>query len=98
MFFIPLWQRRQKVKKALGFEIDPVYFNPAKEIWKNTNLEMINQDFLLSEPKEKVSLIISNPPYSRHHHVPVDYKKIRKAERILLVVWSGRIWTSDGCF
>ncbi len=68
-----------KVKKALGFEIDPVYFNPAKEIWKNTNLEMINQDFLLSEPKEKVSLIISNPPYSRHHHVPVDYKKILQA-------------------
>ncbi|MDD4817619.1 MAG: Eco57I restriction-modification methylase domain-containing protein [Victivallaceae bacterium] len=60
---------------ALGFEIDPHYYNPTKEFWKNSALEIKNADFLEQQPEKKYSLLVANPPYSRHHHIKSDKKK-----------------------
>lgn len=69
------------IRRAVGYEIDSYYFNPTKELWHNYGIELINQDFLEVNPNEKFSLIIANPPYSRHHHISPD-TKTKLSERL----------------
>lgn len=64
-----------KVKKCVGYEIDDYYFTPTASLWSGYNLKIINKDFLVETPTEKFDLIISNPPYSRNHHIPTETKK-----------------------
>lgn len=63
------------IGRSVGYEIDKHYFNPTNELWKGHNIEVINENFLEAVPEEKFSLIIANPPYSRHHHIPSQVKK-----------------------
>lgn len=68
--------------RAVGFEIDPHYFNPANEFWKETKLEMRCGDFLSQQPDEQFDMLVTNPPYVRHHHI--DSKtKIRLQNDVL---------------
>lgn len=55
--------------RALGFEIDPHYCNPSKELWHECDVELRCSDFLEPSPDAKFDLIVTNPPYSRHHHI-----------------------------
>lgn len=58
-----------------GIEIDPVIFNSTSEIWKNYNLDLINDDFFkVKVDKELYDLLITNPPYVRHHHISKEMK------------------------
>lgn len=54
---------------VLGFEIDPLYYNPTKELWSNTPLELRCEDFLSQKPNEVFDMLVANPPYVRHHHL-----------------------------
>lgn len=63
------------IKRFVGYEIDSYYFIPTVSLWANYNVELHNEDFLTATSSEKFSLLISNPPYSRHHHIPTDIKK-----------------------
>lgn len=58
---------------ARGFEIDPHYGLPAKDLWKDTPLEVTMGDFTQQLPPEqnteRANLLICNPPYVRHHHL-----------------------------
>lgn len=69
------------VHRSVGYEIDEHYFLPSQKLWSDYSIQLYNQDFLTSSPKEEFSLIISNPPYSRHHHIPPSYKQVL-SERI----------------
>ncbi len=61
--------------RAVGYEIDPYYAKPASQLWEGTHLEIRNADFLSDIPgEEKFSLIVANPPYSRHHHIASERK------------------------
>lgn len=60
---------------CLGFEIDPFYYLPAAELWKETGVDLRCADFLSQEPFMAFPLLIANPPYSRHHHIPSDQKQ-----------------------
>lgn len=62
--------------KALGFEIDSHYFCPSKKFWANSQLEMRNADFLYQCPEKQFSLLVTNPPYCRHHHIDPEKKKV----------------------
>ncbi|HEX9022950.1 MAG TPA: N-6 DNA methylase [Geobacteraceae bacterium] len=59
----------RRIEKALGFEIDPHYGEPAKLLWKETNLSLRLADFTHEEPTGRFNLVICNPPYVRHHHL-----------------------------
>jgi len=61
---------------ALGYEVDPHYGAPAREIWKDARLEIRLKDFTKAEPgsNDLANLLICNPPYVRHHHMAVDVK------------------------
>jgi len=56
-------------QRVLGFEIDPMYFNPTKDFWRGTPLELRCRDFLSEKPDEVFDMLVANPPYVRHHHI-----------------------------
>lgn len=60
----------RRIDTALGFEIDAHYGNPASHIWRNTDFSIMLADFTKTEPTERFNLVICNPPYVRHHHLP----------------------------
>ncbi|MEI6745971.1 MAG: class I SAM-dependent methyltransferase [Methylococcaceae bacterium] len=68
----------EKIKLAEGYEIDEHYGKPAHDIWKNTFVSYKLEDFTKSvapeNNSEKFNLLICNPPYVRHHHIPSIHK------------------------
>lgn len=62
-----------RISRALGFDIDPHYAEPARTLWRETGLELRNEDFTAAPPpledSDRANLIIANPPYVRHHHL-----------------------------
>ena len=69
-------------KRALGFEIDPHYYEPARKFWEGEPLEMRLGDFLQQTPDETFDLLVANPPYVRHHHIDGEQKQ-RLQHRVL---------------
>lgn len=59
---------------ATGYEIDPHYGNPSHLFWKSRHFDIRISDFLCAEPEQKYNLLVANPPYSRHHHIPTNEK------------------------
>lgn len=78
--------RGRPVQSAAGFEIDPHYGEPSKELWKGTPLSITLADFTRqaqpSDDKKRATLLICNPPYVRHHHLDSDDKA-----RLQAVAW-----------
>lgn len=61
---------------ATGYEIDEHYYNPTCELWQGFPITLRHEDFLnASVDSEKYSLLVANPPYSRHHHIDGNLKK-----------------------
>ena len=72
---LPAWQ----IAEAVGYEIDPYYGNEAIALWRDTPLKLSVVDFTRATPPSrddgKANLLICNPPYVRHHHLPSDEKQ-----------------------
>lgn len=64
-----------EIGRSVGYEIDPHYFAPTRQLWQGFGLQLVNEDFLKATPTEKFALIVANPPYSRHHHLPAELKR-----------------------
>lgn len=69
-------------KRALGFEIDPHYYEPALKFWEGERLEMRLGDFLEQKVDETFDMLVANPPYVRHHHIESKQKQ-RLQQRVL---------------
>lgn len=69
---------KERIKIATGFELDEHYALPSSGLWNETNLNLRIQNFLEAEaPKninELYNFVICNPPYVRHHHIPLEKK------------------------
>jgi len=69
----------ENVVRAVGYEIDPYYANPVREIWKGLGLQLYVGDFTAAIPpqgdNDKFNLVICNPPYVRHHHLSLLQKQ-----------------------
>ena len=67
-----------RVAQATGFEIDPHYGRQAQQLWQASPLKLELTDFTRAmapaSVQDKFNLLICNPPYVRHHHIPVDEK------------------------
>lgn len=67
-----------RIARACGFEIDPHYGQEAQRLWQATPLKLHLTDFTRATPpvseQDKFNLLICNPPYVRHHHVPATEK------------------------
>ena len=66
-------------KKAIGFEKDDELAAFADAIWGKVGLTVTNEDFTLVSPPQtedgRFDLVITNPPYVRHHHLSTNDKK-----------------------
>ena len=70
----------KQVQAAHGVELDPRFAESAAALWKETGLSIANADFTTEYPPRgaKYNLLISNPPYVRHHHMSAEYKTALK--------------------
>jgi adenine-specific DNA-methyltransferase len=57
------------VAEACGVEIDPALAATAKMLWEASGLRMLPGDFTRLSPDRRYCLVLSNPPYVRHHHL-----------------------------
>ncbi len=76
---------KQSIGAAVGYEIDPHYGFPAGGLWRQTGLDIRLKDFTKAEAPEKggkFDLLICNPPYVRHHHIPSQEKRRLKLRTI----------------
>ncbi len=68
----------ERIVTASGFEIDPHYGKEAQCLWQAAPLTLHLTDFTRAAPpaseQDKFNLLICNPPYVRHHHIPADEK------------------------
>ena len=70
----------ERVGAASGIELDPLFAMMATSLWEQTGLSVSNADFTTQSPPQsaKYNLLVSNPPYVRHHHMKADYKAVLK--------------------
>jgi len=75
-----------RIEWAEGYEIDPHYGQPARELWEGTPLTLNLSDFTAAkapaDEKDKATLVVCNPPYVRHHHLDAEAKLRLRARSI----------------
>lgn len=59
---------------ATGIELDDEFYSAARDLWGNTGINLINNDFTETECLERANFLISNPPYVRHHYISQEQK------------------------
>jgi adenine-specific DNA-methyltransferase len=64
---------RERIARAVGVELDPVFCDAARDLWGDAGLEVIHGDFTRVVSNDSSipapNLILANPPYVRHHHM-----------------------------
>jgi adenine-specific DNA-methyltransferase len=69
------------IQTAFGCELDDEHANVAGSLWKAAGLQLKNGDFLeQAPPRQKYNLLITNPPYVRHHHLDPKRKEHLQAK------------------
>jgi tRNA G10 N-methylase Trm11 len=63
-----------RIEAATGIELDKPFAEAAKTIWQKQGLKVIQADFTKQKPEAVYNLILTNPPYVRHHHLPAGEK------------------------
>jgi predicted RNA methylase len=73
---------------ATGVELDPLFAKTASALWEGQGLHVIKGDFTKQRPPDqRFNLVLTNPPYVRHHHleaVEKDRLKARLAQSLHL--------------
>jgi adenine-specific DNA-methyltransferase len=58
------------IASATGIELDPLFVNTAKNLWAASGLQVLQGDFTRQDPPAQLfNLVLTNPPYVRHHHL-----------------------------
>ena len=57
------------IAEACGVEIDPPLAAAAQSLWEASGLRILAGDFTRLAPDRHYNLVLSNPPYVRHHHL-----------------------------
>ncbi|MGB9859203.1 MAG: Eco57I restriction-modification methylase domain-containing protein [Moorellaceae bacterium] len=64
---------QDKWESARGIELDPTLVSVTRKLWTPFGLEVQKADFTQLVPPgtdtERANLIVTNPPYVRHHHL-----------------------------
>ncbi len=67
------------IADACGVELDPTFARAAADLWGGAGLRVIPGDFTRLAPDLPYNLVLANPPYVRHHHLPPEEKDRLKA-------------------
>lgn len=66
---------QHSIKAAVGIELDAAFADTAKALWQQQGLRVIQGDFTRLRPKACHNVVLTNPPYVRHHHLTAEEKK-----------------------
>lgn len=70
-----------RINSAVGLEIDPRFCALARELWGEFGLRVIEGDYTdLYRDMNEANLVLTNPPYVRHHHIDKSTKVRLQAE------------------
>ena len=58
-----------RIETATGIELDKPFAEAAKAIWHKQGLKVVQGDFTKQKPDAAYNVILTNPPYVRHHHL-----------------------------
>jgi hypothetical protein len=76
----------EAIRGATGIEIDPLFAKSAEDLWGADGLNIVLGDFTKIEPPQlRFNLVLTNPPYVRHHHLSGPEKnrlKMRLAQSL----------------
>lgn len=69
------------IEAAAGVELDPLFAETATKLWSQSGLRVFHGDFTNQKPPaQRFNLILTNPPYVRHHHLDGAEKDRLKAQ------------------
>lgn len=58
-----------------GVEKDPAVYGIASDLWADECSDLRNEDFFdIADELQGYDLLVTNPPYSRHHHLTAEEK------------------------
>ena len=67
---------KRSLSCAVGVELDPDFLSLSQKLWTAYGLQMIGGDFTrLARNDIHANLLISNPPYVRHHYIRKEDKE-----------------------
>lgn len=64
-----------RIESATGIELDKPFAESAANIWKRQGLHVIHGDFTKQNPEPIYNVVLTNPPYVRHHHIAAGDKQ-----------------------
>jgi adenine-specific DNA-methyltransferase len=70
----------QEIDAATGIELDPLFAKAAQDLWGDSGLNIVHGDFTKQHPDRCFNLVLTNPPYVRHHHLPAAEKNRLKTQ------------------
>jgi hypothetical protein len=80
---------QEHIAVATGIELDPLFARVAAELWEGRGLRVINGDFTKQPtPSQGYNLVLTNPPYVRHHHLTSEEKDRLKSRLALTCIWT----------
>lgn len=65
---------KDRIEAATGIELDKPFIEAARAIWQRHGLRVIQGDFTKQKPETLCNVILTNPPYVRHHHLTAEDK------------------------
>lgn len=65
----------RQLVRAVGVERDESVAEVARELWTEFGLDVIHADFTTLPARERFNLLVTNPPYVRHHHLDENAKR-----------------------
>src|ERR1017187_9504481 len=72
---------QEHIVAATGIELDPLFVQTAVTLWEGQGLHVIRGDFTkLGRPEQPFNLVLTNPPYVRHHHLGAEAKDRLRAQ------------------
>lgn len=73
--FISAVKRCAPEMEITGIEKDPAVYHIASELWTDEATTLRNEDFFdIADELDGYDLLVTNPPYSRHHHLSAEEK------------------------
>lgn len=64
-----------RIETAMGIELDTPFAETAVSIWSRQGLRVIHGDFTKQHAEPIYNVVLTNPPYVRHHHLSADNKR-----------------------
>lgn len=64
-----------EISELCAVELDAHYGAPAAAMWAREPVEYVHGDFFDQPAEGRFDLLLSNPPYVRHHHIEAEQKR-----------------------